>query len=102
MSGDPMRGRKMRGIPRGGDLYVNGEKVAKGNLPHQVRRVHKGMRTDLAKTSQLGPYQFVAGADLDDPICHGCHLPVDADSQATRERATGHAWHMGTSCMSMR
>lgn len=97
-----MNNRRMKGIPRAGDLYVNGVRVPKGNVPAAVRRVYKqsdrrkaDVEGELADTIVVAVDARVLEDEVLDGRCPSCNsLPFHGDRVAL-ERSTGRWWHLG-------
>lgn len=105
-AGNPRHGRRLRGIPRAGDLTINGRPAPKGNLPAQVRRIYQSARRSLATTSAPADLTIVQVGEPDmagHTICEWCSEYLRLGDTIAYEHTTGRWWHMdpwldGTSC----
>jgi hypothetical protein len=99
--GNPRRGRRLHGVPKAGDLYVNGQKVPKGNVYAATSRVYRSTDTRRLDAGELAPITVVrVDAQLlhDDSVpntCPSCDQPAYHGDHIALEQDTGQWWHMG-------
>lgn len=90
--------RHLLGVPKAGDLYVNGVKVPKGNVRGAISRMYRSTNTRAEGTADVviaRPWDVAA-----DTRCGHCLGPASGNEALALEVETGAWWHMGP-CRSM-
>ncbi len=103
LPGDPRRGRRLRGIPRAGELRVNGEITKKGHVPKEVKRLYRHRDPAKYDGMPVGPMEMTCATEGKqvwfEGVCEDCGGQITAGTHARRERESGRLWHMGGACV---
>lgn len=87
--------RKLLGVPKAGDLYVNGVKTPKGNVLAQVRKIYQGSNANLLEDGEPAEV-ILRAASVDELACDWCgEIPARGEHIADGD---GRVWHLASGC----